>query len=173
MQRLARMSSALTEPKEGIEQVREILVGAIHRDLEQKLVRLESRVLARVAESLQEARRRMDVVELHLRTDSEKLTARVTAELAEIRESLRAITRDQRETTSQIELRIAKLEETLARGQHELREQMLDQAKTFIDELGRAREELTDRMSRELGAFENLSEEPPSRDLHEDVESPH
>ncbi len=166
--------STPTESTDGIEQVREILVGTIHRDLEHKLSRLETRVTTRLGEIQQEARRRTEVIEGHLRSETEQLSARLEGELIEMREALRAITREHREAISHVEQRVTKLEETFVRAQHETREQILAQAKSFLDELCRTREELSDAVSRELGSLELVPEEPEHRAAREDTEkAPH
>jgi hypothetical protein len=64
------------------------------------------------------------------------------------------LTRDHRETSSAIQQRVAKIEETLVRAQHDLRNQILDQAKSFLDELHHTREELAATLDRELGEIE-------------------
>jgi hypothetical protein len=147
------MSNAI-EPKDGIEQVREILVGAIQRELERKVVRVESHLAARLAELQQETRRRTEVIESHLKKETEMLAARLDAEVVEIKETLRGLARDHRESVTAVEQRAAKLEEATSRAQHELRGQILDQAKSFLDELTRAREEFAEALDRELAAFE-------------------
>src|SRR5262249_37825671 len=72
-----RSMISAAERKDGIDQVREILVGAIQRDLERKLARTESHLNARLAEIQQEARRRTEVIEAHLRKESDALSARM------------------------------------------------------------------------------------------------
>lgn len=158
MQRPAAMSTSI-EPRDGIEQIREILVGALQRDIERKLARIESHMTARLNELQQETRRRMDVIEAHLRKETDALSSRTAGELVEMKDALRALTRDHRETTSAVEQRVAKLEETVARAQHELRGQILDQAKAFMDELQQIRQELADTLERELGELEPIGAE--------------
>jgi hypothetical protein len=135
--------STSTEARDSIEQVREILVGAVQRDLERRLVRTEAHLSARSTEVQQETRRRTDVIEAHLRKEVKVLSARLDGELTELKEGLRAI--DQR---------VSRLEEALSRAQHELRGEILEQAKTFLDELQTTRTELTEALERELASFD-------------------
>lgn len=50
-----------------------------------------------------------------------------------------------------LEQRINKLVEALAHAQRELRQQLLDQSKAFLDETQRTRDELFATVTRELG----------------------
>ncbi len=160
-----------TTERENIEQVREILVGPTQRDLERKLQRAEAHLSTRLNEIQQETRRRTDVIEAHLRRELEALSGRLEGELVELREGLRAFTRDHRETSSGADQRVAKLEEAFARAQHETRSEILEQAKTFLDELQRTRSEFTDTLERELSSFESEAEEEPERRERELSES--
>ncbi len=158
----SRMITA-NEQRDGLERIREILVGSIQRDLERKLARLEAQAATRVGELQQESRRRLDVIEAHFRTELDALSSRVSGELIEIKDALRALTRDHRETTAAGEQRIGRVEESVARAQHELRSQILDQAKSFLDELQHTREELTETLERELGELEVDTDEGDGR----------
>jgi hypothetical protein len=156
-----------TEPKDGIEQLREILVGAFQRDLERKLARVESHITARVAELQQETRRRIDVIEGHLRKETDALSARLDSEMVEIKESLRGLSRDQDASISAVDKRLTKVEEGLSRAQHELRAQIHDQAKEFLDEVQATRKEVTSIVERELASLDGDTEEARSREPYE------
>ena len=144
----------VTDTKVGIDQIREILVGAIARDLERRLARAESHFAARAAEIEQEARRRTEMIETHLKKEVDTLANRVDAEALETKEAVRTAQREHRDIVTLLEQRIAKLEDTVVKAQHVLRQQMLDQAKSFLDELRTMRTELNDTLERELGMLE-------------------
>ena len=114
------------EPKEGLEQVREILVGASQRDLERRLARVESHFAARGNDLQQETRRRMEVIETHLKKETDALALRVETEIVDTRDALRAFSREHREATSALEQRVVKLEEVVAKQQQALRQQVLE-----------------------------------------------
>jgi hypothetical protein len=144
---------------DSLSQLREILFGEIQRDLERRLTRADAHLAARASELEQQGRRRMEVVETHMRRETEALTARLERELAERGDALRAITREHRESLTALEQRVTKVEESVVRVQHELRDQLLEQAKSFLDELQRIRHELTETLERELGAGAALGDE--------------
>jgi hypothetical protein len=139
------------ESAEGLAQLREILVGANVRDLERRLARAESHMTARANELEQESRRRMEVIEAHLRKESDALTYRLEHELAQTGEAIRTVTREHRESLATVDQRVAKLEEAMVKAQRETRDQMLQQAKRFLDELQQLRREVMETLERELG----------------------
>jgi hypothetical protein len=148
------------EVGEGIDQVRDIIAGPIQRDLERKLARLEAHMLGRFAELQLEVRRRVDVIEGHLRIEAESLGHRIEGEL---------------EARSAVVERVAKLEGALTRAERELRTQSLEQAKSFLEEIRRAREEFSETLDRELGSIESGSDvmRPDERPEAGPVSVPH
>jgi hypothetical protein len=135
----------------GLDQIREILFGALFRELERRLVRSDLHLSARSKEIEQEARRRTEVLETHLRTAIGALSARVEASLVEAADALHNVVRENREAISALEKRIAKAEEAGTVAQRELRNQLLEQAKAFLDELQRLRREMLATLQEELG----------------------
>ncbi len=155
------------KPTEGapnpLDQLREILFGAVQHDLERRLGRIDAHLAARAQELDQESRRRVDILETHLRRETETLAARLEREFAETSGSLRSMTRQQRETVADLEQRVANVEESVARAQRELRQQLLEQAKSFLDEISRLRADLVATLEREIGLSESQQLEEPAR----------
>jgi hypothetical protein len=144
----------------GLEQIREILFGAVHRELDRRLVRADAHLAARAQDLEQETRRRTEVLETHLKRETEALAARLEREFAETGDTLRKLAREQREAISSVEQKLAKIEESSVQGRRELRNQLLEQAKSFLDELQRLRKELFTTLQRELSLAEGeLAEE--------------
>jgi hypothetical protein len=146
------------EVPDGLNQLREILIGAALRDLERRVARAEAHMAARAHELEQESRRRMEVIESHMRKESDALTARLERELVQTNEAIRAVTREHRESITAADQRAFKLEESLVRAQRELREQLLQQAKGFLDEIQQFRREVTETLERELGPAETFEQ---------------
>jgi hypothetical protein len=136
-----------------LEQIREILFGAIHRDLERKLARADAQLASRAAEIDQEIRRRTDILEAHVRDEVEALAARVEKQNQTISEAVGGAARESRSTSSALEQRMARLEESFGRIQRDLRQQMLEQAKSFLDELHRVRGDLAALIEREYEGY--------------------
>jgi hypothetical protein len=135
----------------GIEQVRELLFGAIYRDLELHMNRTDTQVATRIHDLEQEFRKRMDVIETHLKKETESVAARMDRQLAELNDAVRSLGRDQRELAAQTERHIAKSEEATAAAQQELRHRLLEQAKSFLDELQTLRKDMLATFHQELG----------------------
>jgi DNA anti-recombination protein RmuC len=136
-----------------LEQVREILFGAPFRDLERKLLRVDSHLASEAEELRKEMRRRLGVLETHVQRESEALAARFEAERTAHAEALAAANRDARDSVVALEQRVTRMEEALARAQRELRQQILDQAKSFLDETRQARDEMSAKWEREIAAI--------------------
>jgi hypothetical protein len=138
-----------------LERIREILFGASQRDLDRRLLRVDNQSSARLLELEQETRRRIEIFEAHLKQETETLTARLQSEVGAVGESMRKLGRQQRDSLSELEDRVGRIEESVARGQRELRQQLLDQAKGFLDELQRMRKDLLASLQEELGLEES------------------
>jgi hypothetical protein len=137
---------------QSLEQVREILFGPQHRDFARRLARTDANVAARAEELRNEMRRRLDVLEAHIRKESEALSASIDSQRSAQAEALNKVARESRESIGLLEQRVQKLEELMARVPRDFRQQLLDQAKSFIDEVQRTRDELSTTVDRALVA---------------------
>ncbi len=130
----------------GLERIREILLGDVLAELERRLARIDSQLANRTSELHQDARLRTDVLEAHVRKEIEAVSARA----------------------AQLEQRLARVEERMeaqvARIERESRQQLLDQAKSFLDELERVRHQLRSAIVRELGLEPGTLEEGSPHD---------
>ncbi len=142
------------EAADALAQLREILVGGAVRDLEKRLARAEAHMATRAHDLEQESRRRLDMIETHLRKESDVLTAHLDGELAQTGEAIRAVMREHRESLTAADQRVSRLEESLLRAQREFRDQLLQQAKRFLDELVQLRREVMETLEREFGPAE-------------------
>jgi hypothetical protein len=134
----------------GLDQIREILFGAVFRELERRLTRTDLHSGNRTKEIEQEARRRTDVLENHLQKDIDALSMRVEHALTEAFDALHTVERENRDAISALEKRIVKAEEAGTSAQRDLRNQLLAQAKSFLDEMQRLRTEVTATLQNDL-----------------------
>jgi len=149
---------------ESIDDVREILFGEARRELERRVSRLQSRLTAHCEDLAKIEQQRTTTLEAHVAGELAVLRGRIDTDAAEAREAVRALVRDQREAMQRVEERVAKIEEAVLGSQRELRQQMLEQSRSFFDELARVRRELSFALEDELG--------PPARgeaDAHDDA----
>jgi hypothetical protein len=144
----------------GLDQLREILFGAVRRDLERRLGRADSRLTVRSSELQRELRRRTDVLEAHIHRELQEIAAHLEREVIDAQDATRILGREHRDITSALQQRVTKLEEALTREHKELREELLGQAKSFLDELLALRRDFAQTLERELGISEGaLTEE--------------
>lgn len=145
----AHVESAITN---SLEQVRDILCGAQLRELARRLSHTDAQLAAQAEELRSEARRRLDVLEAHVRREIEALGATVEAHRAAGAGALGNVARESRDALAACEQRIQRLEDLVARTHRELRQQLLEQSKSFLDETRRTRDELSATIERELAA---------------------
>ncbi|WP_437731006.1 hypothetical protein [Sorangium sp. So ce1335] len=145
----AYAESAITN---SLEQVRDILCGAQLRELARRLSHTDAQLAAQAEELRSEARRRLDVLEAHVRREIEALGATVEAHRAAGAGALGSLARESRDALDAFEQRIQRLEDLVARAHRELRQQLLEQSKSFLDETRRTRDELSATIERELAA---------------------
>ncbi len=145
-----------------LEQVREILFGPQARDLNRRLAHVDVHFAAQAEELRREAARRLEVLEAYVRKELEGLVASIEAQRTVQIEALETNGREARDAIRLLEHRVSRLEEGAARAQRDVREQLLAQAKTFLDEVRRAREELGAAIERELVVTWGESIEQPA-----------
>lgn len=120
-----------SDERGNLERVREILFGARSRDVDQRVARLESRLASEMSLVREELRRRFAELETHVRGEIEALAGRLDEE---------ATARVDAATT--LEQRVNRVDESSARGQRDLRRQILDMTRELGSQINRAREEL-------------------------------
>ncbi len=150
-------------PSAPLEQVRELLFGSIQRELERRLMRAEAHLAAQASELDQESRQRSEVVESHLRKETDALNSRLEREITGTADALRSLTRDHREAFATLDQRVAKLEDAMLRSERQTRQAMLDQAKSFLEELRRVRGEILALIQQELELGEEAHDEGEER----------
>jgi DNA anti-recombination protein RmuC len=145
-----QMPSAAPAADASLDQIRDILFGAVVRDADKKLTRLEERLLKEQDQLKQNARRRFESLELFVKQEMESLDERLQIEHNARDEALRALTQELKDIVSSFEQRTTQLDEQTARAQRELRQQILDQSKTLRDEYRGQYRQLSETISRAL-----------------------
>ncbi|WP_437964851.1 hypothetical protein WMF04_35005 [Sorangium sp. So ce260] len=147
-----------------LEQVRDILCGAQLRELARRLSHTDAQVAAQAEELRIEARRRLDVLEAHVCREIEALSASIEAQRTSSAGALGNVARESREALGLLDQRVQRLEDLVARTLRELRQQLLDQSKSFLDETRRTRSELAAMLERELAAMWTDSDDAAAPD---------
>ncbi len=141
-----------------LEQVRELLFGAIYRELERKIQRTDAHVSSRAEELQQETKRRTEALEKHIAGEIESLIARLEKEHTERSDGERRAEREHRDAVTRLEERVGELEDALVRAQREAQKELLAQTNRFLDELHRHRTEISAMLEHEIAL---LHEEAP------------
>lgn len=134
-------------------QLREILFGAVQRDLERRLARADAQLASRAEELQAEVKRRTEVLESHLAKELDALRVQLETQQRTQAEASDRIANAAHEAVAVLERRVARLEEALAAAQREMRQEALAQAKSFFDELHGLRAELSALLDHELTLF--------------------
>jgi DNA anti-recombination protein RmuC len=132
-----------------IDKIRDILFGVQMRDYEKRFARLEERLMKESSDLRDETRKRFDSLEAYIKQEMEALVQRFTAEQGARAESFEQLSQGIKETTRAFEKRAAQMDEQTAKGQRELRQQILDQSKSLNDEIRQKHQEMLQTIERE------------------------
>ena len=145
-----QMASAQSAADTSLDQIRDILFGAVVRDTDKKLARLEERLLKEQEDLKEDVRHRFESLEVFVKKEMESLAERLQAGHYTRDEALRALTQELKDVVSGFEKRTTQLDEQAAKAQRELRQQILDQSKTLRDEYRGQYRQLSEAVGRAL-----------------------
>lgn len=132
-----------------LDKVRDLLFGGQMRDYDRKFARLEERLVRETGELRDEVRKRLAGLETYMKTEVESLSERLRAEQDARANGGKDLARELRETAQQIEQRVSQLDEVVARGQRELRQQLHAQHQELGDDIRQRVEDVLARLARE------------------------
>ncbi len=143
-----------------LDQVREILFGAQSRSVDKRLARLEEDLGRKVAELREELKRGLATLEAFARKEIDSLNERLGAEIRERDEGHEALAARIDESSKTARKDVGQIGDRATAAQRELRQEILDQAKRFDDELQRRFDDLAAALAR---AVEELRTEKADR----------
>ncbi|MDI3289861.1 hypothetical protein [Polyangium sp. 15x6] len=144
---------AAPSPANSLDQVREILFGAYVRDFERKIARIEGLVASQGEELRADTRRMIDVLEAHVKRETDAQNAQRESDRTAQMAALNNVAREARDAVAELDQRIKKLEDGLIRAQRDFRQQILDEAKGFVEQSRSLRDELMSTLQRELALY--------------------
>lgn len=133
-----------------IDKIREILFGVQMRDYEKRFSRLEERLLKESSDLRDDTRKRFEALESFVKSEFESLTGRLQAEGRTREETAQNLSRELQETGKTLDKKLNQLDEQTARGQRDLRQQILDQSKNLSDDIRQKHNELLALVEREV-----------------------
>lgn len=145
---------------ESLDKVRDILFGAQAREFENRFAQLEAELLQQTNEAREDAHRRLEALEVQLKQEARQLMDRIKAENAERNETIKVLSNELKQLTKQLDQKIHQLDDKSTKGQNELRQQLLTQAKSLSEEIKQRSETLTTNLD---SGVATLTQEKVSR----------
>ena len=127
---------------QNVDRIRDILFGSQMRDYDSRFQRLEERLAFEAAGMRGDLQQRLDALEAFMRGELESMMNRLRAENAERHQALAKLAQDLGETARGLDLKINNLDQQAAKDIHDLREQLLEQAKRLGDEIREKHEQM-------------------------------
>lgn len=154
-------ASAAEQPgSDNVDRIREILFGGQMRDYERKFARLEEHVARESSELRADVKRSLEALEVYVGKEVDSLAERLRAEQEERVSAVKELDGELKALTLSIEKRAAQLDEQIAKGQRELRQQIFDGSKSASEEIRRSAENVEAVVARES---QELREEKADR----------
>jgi len=132
-----------------LEKVRDLLFGVHMRDNDRKFARLEERLAKDTSDLREDVRKRLAAIETLIRQEVESLSERLKAEQDERSTAAKDLARELNESARTFERRASQLDDQLARGLRDLRQQLHDQHQGLSDELRLLADDFGARLLRE------------------------
>jgi len=143
-----------------IDKIREIIFGGHMRDYDKRFTRLEARLVKEVADLRDDTKHRFEVLEMFIKREFEALAERLQTEQRHREESTQSLSRALTETSQALEAKLVQFDASSARGQRDLRTQILDQSRSLSEEIRQKHAEMSTALEREVA---DLNHEKPSR----------
>jgi DNA anti-recombination protein RmuC len=132
-----------------LEKVRDLLFGVHMRDNDRKFARLEERLAKETSDLRDDVKKRLAAIEILIRQEVESLSERLKAEQDERSTTAKDLGRELNESARTFERRASQLDDQIARGLRDVRQQLHDQQQSMSDELRALADDFVARLSRE------------------------
>jgi hypothetical protein len=132
-----------------LEKVRDLLFGVHMRDNDRKFARLEERLVKETSDLRDEVKKRLAAIESLIRQEVESLSDRLKAEQDERSTTAKDLGRELNESARTFERRASQLDDQMARGLRDVRQQLHEHQQSMSDELRALGEDFVARLSRE------------------------
>jgi DNA repair exonuclease SbcCD ATPase subunit len=138
-----------------IDKIRDILFGANMRDYDARFSRLEEALMKEAAELRESTRRRFETLENYVKKEVDALQARLRSERDERSDALRQQSRDLQETNEALNRKIHDLEDHTTSEASGLRQDILNQSRTLMDELSARHQEIVSLLERRFNELQH------------------
>jgi post-segregation antitoxin (ccd killing protein) len=134
-----------------VERIRDILFGSQMRDYDSRFQRLDERLSREAGELRSEIQRHLETLERFMKSEFESVAQRLKAEQAERMQATEHVLQQLAETARGLELNISHLDQQTAQDVRDLRERLLEQAKSWSAELKDKHDQMKGQLDREAG----------------------
>jgi ABC-type transporter Mla subunit MlaD len=132
-----------------LDKVRDLLFGGQMRDYDRKFARLEERLIKDTADLRDEVRKRLTALEAYMKTEVESLSDRLRAEQDGRTAADKDLGRELRDASQAFDQKLSQLDDLVARGQRDLREQLHAQHQELGDDIRKRVEDVLVRLAQE------------------------
>lgn len=133
-----------------VDKIREILFGGQMRDYDKRFARLEERLLKESAELREGSRRSIEALETFVKNEFAALANRVQTEQQSREGSVHGVSRELHEAINSVDSKLTQFHNQTTETQRDLRQQLLDQSKSLIEEIRRKHDDVSATLEREL-----------------------
>ncbi len=134
-----------------VEKIRNILFGNQMRDYERQFEHLEARFLKGVAQLREETRRRLEALEGHITKELDDLGGRLKDEHQDREEADRKLGVELANASRVLEQNLHEMEERVSETNRDLQQQIVEQSRVLMAELGRRCDETARVLDRATG----------------------
>jgi hypothetical protein len=138
-----------------VDKIREIIFGGQMRDYEKRFKLLETRLIQESAELREDTRQRLEILESFVKRELDALSDRLLGEQRAREDATQGTLRALNDAGQAFEAKHAQLETNHAKSQRDLREQILDHAKSLRDEIRQRHEDMSSALGREVAGLDD------------------
>ncbi len=146
---------AESEGGASLEKVRDLLFGVQMRDFDRKLARLEERIAKETSDLRDDVRKRLSAIEALIQREVDSLSDRVKTEQENRTNATRDLSRELSQTAQAFEQKAAHLDDQIARGLREARQQLHEQEQRLAEEMRLQADDIIARLTRESQELRN------------------
>jgi DNA anti-recombination protein RmuC len=132
-----------------LDKVRDLLFGGQMRDYDRRFTALEDRIARETSELREDVLKRLSSIEALLSREIDALNDRVRSERDDRSTAARDLARQLDDTAQAFEKKTTQLDDQIARGLRDMRQQLHDQHHTLSDDLKRQADQILERLARE------------------------
>ena len=131
-----------------VDKIRDIIFGNQMRDYDKRFAHLEERILQEIRDLRDETKNRLDTMQSYIQKEIDSLSNRLNTEQKLRTESLEKVTNEFKVEAKAISESIERLEDQKSQDSRDLRQQLLEQSKSFSNEISKKHEESSAALDR-------------------------